>query len=210
MAQWLPLVGAVVGAVLGLPLATAAERMLRTRRHFSRPVRVGACVASGSLFAVVSWLFGVSWEAPAYLYLAGAAVVLGIVDLVEKRLPNAVVYPSLVVLPGLLVIAAAFDGSWPRLIGAALGAAALFAVYFILALVSPSGIGMGDVKLSALIGCALGYLGWPSVLVGGTAGFLIGGLASVIALASGRVTLRGSIPFGPAMLAGAFVGLLAH
>ncbi|MDB5621396.1 MAG: prepilin peptidase, partial [Tardiphaga sp.] len=77
-----------------------------------------------------------------------------------------------------------------------------------LALISPAGIGMGDVKLSALLGLALGYLGFFPRLIGGTAGFVVGGLVSLIALLARRVTLRSSIPFGPAMLVGAFVGLL--
>ncbi len=209
MELWITLTCALVGAALGLPLASAAERLLRTPRALSRLARAGATVASGVLVAIAWSIFGFSWETPAYLYLCGVAIVLSIVDLMEKRLPNPIVYPSLVVMPALLILAAALSDSWPRLLWAAVGAIALFAVYFVLALISPSGIGMGDVKLSALIGFALGYLGWTPVLIGGTAGFIIAGLVSTIALLARLVTLRGSIPFGPAMFAGAFVGILA-
>ena len=208
MAPWLAIVAGMIGSALGVPLARIAERMLRKRRRFSRPVLVVAVAATGVLVALVVWVFGAGGELPAYLYLAFIAVVLSLVDIAEKRLPNAVVYPSLVVLPALLMIASASSGSWSALVGAFLGGAALFTFYFVLALVSPSSIGMGDVKLAAVLGLALGYLGWTSVLVGSVAAFLVGGLVALVALSARRVTLRGSIPFGPSMLAGAFLGVL--
>ncbi len=208
MLPWVAIVAGVIGSALGLPLVSIAERMLRIRRRFAWPVRAGGVVATGALVALVVWKFGPGWELPAYLYLALTAVVLSVVDLAEKRLPNALVYPSLLVLPVLLAFAAAASGSWSALLGAFAGGAALFVFYFVLALISPSGIGMGDVKLAAVIGLALGYLGWSPVLIGSFGGFLIGSLVSLVALVGRRITLRGSLPFGPSMLAGAFLAVL--
>jgi leader peptidase (prepilin peptidase) / N-methyltransferase len=208
MAPWMPVLAGVIGVVLGWPLSHHAAMLLHGSRRLGWPVRAGAMLATGALFAWVTALIGLRWELPAYLYLAAIAVVLSIVDLAEKRLPNRVVYPALVVVPALLAIAAALTGSWLSLLGAVFGAVGLFVFYFVLALVSPAGIGMGDVKLAAVLGFALGYLGWTPLLVGSMAGFIVGGLVSVIALATRRVTLRSSIPFGPSMLAGAFVALL--
>ncbi|TFC77450.1 prepilin peptidase [Cryobacterium cheniae] len=182
--------------------------MLRIRRRFALPVRATVTASTGLLIALVVWKFGVAWELPAYLYLALITVVLSVVDIAEKRLPNALVYPSMIVLPVLLAFAAVASGAWPALLGALVGGAALFAFYFVLALISPGGIGMGDVKLAAVIGFALGYLGWTPFLVGAFGAFLVGGLVSLVALALRRVTLRSSIPFGPSMLAGAFLGVL--
>ena len=209
MAVVLSLVAGLCGAAIGIPLSALAARSLRASRRFHWRERVAASVATGALFLVVASVFGVAWELPAYLYFAGIAVVLGMVDIAEKRLPNAIIYPSLIVMPLLLAGAAALEGEWPALLGAGLGAAALFGVYFVLSLISPAGVGMGDVKLAAVIGLALGYLGWSPILIGSVAGFVIGGLVSVIALLAGKATLQSSIPFGPAMLAGAFLGLLA-
>ncbi|TDW30406.1 prepilin peptidase [Cryobacterium psychrophilum] len=208
MAPWVAIVAGLFGSALGVPLVRIAERMLRIRRRFSPPVLVVAVAATGVLIALVVWVFGAGWELPAYLYLSFIAVVLSVVDLAEKRLPNALVYPSLLVLPVLLTLAAAATGSWPALLGACIGGASLFVFYFVLALISPAGIGMGDVKLAAVIGLALGYLGWTPLLVGSLGGFLVGSLVALVALAARRVTLRGSIPFGPSMLAGAFLGVL--
>ncbi|WP_241977942.1 prepilin peptidase [Cryobacterium cheniae] len=208
MAPWLPIVAGLIGAALGVPLTGIAERMLRIRRRFALPVRATVTASTGLLIALVVWKFGVAWELPAYLYLALITVVLSVVDIAEKRLPNALVYPSMIVLPVLLAFAAVASGAWPALLGALVGGAALFAFYFVLALISPGGIGMGDVKLAAVIGFALGYLGWTPFLVGAFGAFLVGGLVSLVALALRRVTLRSSIPFGPSMLAGAFLGVL--
>lgn len=210
LATWLPLVASVAGAALGVPLSRVAERLLHRRRRFSWRARAGSSAATAVLFGVAAWAFGPSWELPAYLWLAAAAVILGAIDLAEKRLPNAVVFPTLIGMVLLLTGSTAITGAWPALLGAGLGAAGLFAVYLVLALISPTGIGMGDVKVAAVIGLALGYLGWSTFLVGAAAGFIIGGGASAAALLTGRVSRNGSIPFGPAMLAGAFLALALH
>jgi leader peptidase (prepilin peptidase) / N-methyltransferase len=203
------LTAGAAGAALGLPLTWIARTLLRQPRRFSAWAYAGVTAATAAVLLLIAAKFGLSWQSPAYVYLTGAAVVLGIVDLAEKRLPNAVIYPSLVLMPVLLTGAAAITGDWTALLGAGLGAAGLFAVYFLLALISPGSIGMGDVKLAAVLGLALGFQGWSTVLIGSAAGFVVGGLVSLIALVAGRATLHSSIPFGPAMLAGAFLGLLA-
>lgn len=207
MEVWFPVALAVLGASSGVPLTRAAERMLRGGRRFGWPVQVVVGASTGALVAGVAFVLGPVGELPAYLYLVGIAVVLAVVDIAEKRLPNAIIYPSLVALPALLTAAAWVTNQWPALLGAALGAAALFALYLLLALVAPGGIGLGDVKLAAVIGFPLGYLGWTPVFVGGFSGFLIGSLVSLAAIAARRATLTSSLPFGPSMLAGAFVGV---
>ena len=109
---------------------------------------------------------------------------------------------------GLLVPASWAAGAWMALLWAVIGSAAMFAVYFLLALISPSSMGMGDVKLSLVIGLLLGWFGLTAWLIALLAAFVVGGLVAIVALVLRRVTLRGSIPFGPSMLAGAFIALL--
>lgn len=184
------------------------ERALRPR--WLRPVLVLLTVL---LLALVIYRFGLSWELPAYLFLAVVAVVLSLIDLKYQLLPNAIVLRALIIAAVLLLLASLLslvttgEFTWEPLLGALFGAGALFILYLILALISPQGLGMGDVKLAALIGLYLGYLGWDAVLLGAFAGFLVGGLAGVVVLLTGRGGRHTAIPFGPSMLAGAFIAI---
>jgi leader peptidase (prepilin peptidase)/N-methyltransferase len=78
----------------------------------------------------------------------------------------------------------------------------------VLALISPRGMGMGDVKLAGLLGLYLGWLGWPVVLTGLFLGFLVQALLGLALLAVRRVDRRTELPFGPALLAGALAAAL--
>ncbi|MET4637105.1 A24 family peptidase [Mycetocola sp. 2940] len=206
---WLVPVLGLMGGIVGVALGAVTGRVLKSPRHLPLPARVATAGATAFLFALSAALFGAAWLLPAICVFAAVAVVLGTVDLIEKRLPNAVLYPSLGALVVLLACTSLMTGDWAAFLGAVCAGAGLFALYFVLAVISPSGIGMGDVKLAALIGLMLGYLGWMPLVIGGTVGFLIGGLTSLIALTSGRASLKTAIPFGPAMLAGVFLGMLA-
>ncbi|MGI9824302.1 prepilin peptidase [Agromyces sp. Marseille-Q5079] len=199
----------VVGGVLGWwPLAAWTRRSMTTERMPQRTVRVAGAAITAVTFAALAWRFGPTWILPALLVFAASATVLALVDLAEKRLPNAVTFPTLGVVAALLVPATWATGDWMALVWAVVGAAAMFAVYFLLALISPSSMGMGDVKLALLLGLVLGWFGLSAWVIGLLAAFVVGGVVSIVALAMRRVTLRGSIPFGPSMLAGAMLALL--
>lgn len=203
---------AILGAILGwFPLATWADRNIHkpsTERMPLRTLRVWSSLAAAVGFAVLALRFGADPILPALLALVATGVVLSIVDLTEHRLPNAVLLPTLGIVAVLLVLASALTGEWMRLLWALAGGAGMFLFYFVLGLISPAGMGMGDVKFAAPLGLALGWFGWNAWLVGLVAGFIIGGLVSLIALVLRRVTIRGSIPFGPSMLAGTIIAIL--
>jgi leader peptidase (prepilin peptidase) / N-methyltransferase len=163
---------------------------------------------TGALFAVVGVRFGPSWETPAFLYLAAVSVALGAIDLDVRRLPNVIVLPSYVVAGLLLLLPAEADGRWDDLLRAVAGMAALYGLYLALVLVYPQGMGFGDVKLAGVLGLFLGWLGWGALAVGGFLGFLLGGVTGVALLAAKRAGRKSAIPFGPFMLAGAFVAVL--
>lgn len=205
---WLVSAVGLVGGFTGVALGSLSGRVLKAPRRLSLRVRVAITAVTALVFGLTAALLGASWQLPAFCVFAAAAVALGSVDLIEKRLPNAVLYPSLVLGVVLLSVTSVITGAWGALLSGLGCGAGLFAGYFLLAVISPSGIGMGDVKLAALVGLMLGYLGWTPFLVGAIAGFLIGGLTSLVALMLGRATLKTSLPFGPAMLAGAFIGML--
>lgn len=165
-------------------------------------------LATGVVFAVMAVRFGLDAALPAFLYLAAIGVALWMIDLDVKRLPNAIVLPSYGVAGGLLTVAAAATGEWGSLLRAVLGMAALFGLYFLLALVYPAGMGFGDVKLAGVLGLYLGWLGWAEVVSGGFLGFLLGGVIGLALMAVRRAGRKSQIPFGPFMLAGALIAIL--
>ena len=182
---------------------TPDERGESPPERHDRGGRAVVEVGTAVLFVLVALQFGASWELPAFLFLAGAAALLAVIDLQHHKLPNRVVVPSIGIGAPLLVVAAAGEHHWPSLLRAGLGAAVLFAVFLVLALISPRSLGMGDVKLAALLGLYLGWLGWGAVVLGAAAGFVVQAVVALALLAARRVTLRGELPFGPAMLLGA-------
>ncbi|TYP88495.1 prepilin peptidase [Blastococcus xanthinilyticus] len=160
-------------------------------------------LATAALFALVALRFGAAAELPAFLVVAAAGVLLTVIDLRHRLLPNRVVLPALGVTAVLLALAAVVDGSAAALLRAGLGGAALFGGYLVLALINPRGLGMGDVKLAALLGIPLGWLGWQVLLLGAVAGFVVQAVLALLLLAGRRIDLEAELPFGPAMLLGA-------
>jgi leader peptidase (prepilin peptidase)/N-methyltransferase len=145
----------------------------------------------------------------AFLYLAAITLALAIIDVETHKLPNVIVLPAYAVGAALLGTAALLQGDLVGLGRMAAGAGILFAFYFVLAMISPRGMGMGDVKLAGVLGLFLGSLGWGQLAVGAGAAFVLGGLFSIILLITKRVGRKGGIPFGPWMLLGAWVGIFA-
>lgn len=145
-------------------------------------------------------------ELVAFATLAVACGLLVAIDLAVFRLPDVIVGPMYPVLFVFLLIAATVSGNWGALGRAAAAALVLLVSYFVLAWINPSGLGLGDVKLSGLLGAFLGWLGWPAVVAGTLAAFVINAVVALTLLAAGRVGVKSGIAFGPAMVVGAAVG----
>jgi leader peptidase (prepilin peptidase)/N-methyltransferase len=73
---------------------------------------------------------------------------------------------------------------------------------------SPAGIGLGDVKLLALLGLVLGWFGWGALVAGLFLGLVVGSAVALALMAAGRAGLRTAVPFGPPLIAGAVLALL--
>ncbi|WP_102508600.1 prepilin peptidase [Sanguibacter massiliensis] len=141
-------------------------------------------------------------------YVVAVAVALVLIDVEHHRLPDAIVLPSIYVVVVGLAVVAAVDGAAGRLVMSVVSAAVLYAVYLVIAVVYPAGMGGGDVKLAALIGLVLGWYGIPAVIVGWFAGFVVGGIVGVVVMVTRRSGRKTMIPFGPAMIVGAAIGVL--
>ncbi|MGH2787010.1 MAG: prepilin peptidase [Actinomycetota bacterium] len=162
------------------------------------------------LFALVAWKFGLTAEGVVLAGLFWALVVLSVIDLDHKLLPDKIVYPTFVVTwIALIAIAIARDEA-DRLLDAAIGAAIFGGFFFVVALVYPAGMGGGDIKLAFVLGTVLGWLdGYGLVLVGMFLSFLIGavaGIAVMMVTGSGR---KSQVPFGPFMALGTIVAVFA-
>lgn len=143
----------------------------------------------------------------AFLYLAAIALALALIDIDVHKLPNAIVLPSYLAGIVLFTAAAFLSGDFAPLLRAGIAMAALALSYFLMALIYPGGMGMGDVKLAGVVGLYLGWIGWGAVFVGAIAAFVLGGIFGIALMASGRATRKTGIPFGPWMLVGASLGI---
>jgi leader peptidase (prepilin peptidase) / N-methyltransferase len=160
---------------------------------------------TGVLFVLVALKLGVSPLLPAWLYLTAVAVALALIDLDVQRLPDVIVLPSYLV--GLVLLTPAFVADWTSALRGLVGAAALLALYFVIVLVKPQAMGLGDVKLAGLLGLYLGVLGWSPLVVGAFGAFLLGGLVGVGLLLARRAGRKTAVPFGPFMLSAALLAL---
>lgn len=144
----------------------------------------------------------------AHLALAGIGAWLVVIDARTHRLPNRIVLPTLVGLLLLVLFDAIGTGGTRTLLRALLGALILGGFYAALRLLSPAGMGGGDVKLAMVIGLLLGWHGWQALAVGAAAAFVLGALYALVLIAVRRADGATRIAFGPWMIAGAVVGIV--
>jgi leader peptidase (prepilin peptidase)/N-methyltransferase len=217
----LPVAAALAGLVIGLRARVLIARYARaggepSRRGGPPPLVVEAVTALAlgalALRAAPEMSFPpeVTWVAEllALWWLAVIAVALAFVDLAVHRLPDRLTLAAYLGTGGLLAGAALAGGRFDDLLRAGLAGAALAAFYLVLFLVNPAGMGLGDVKLAASLGTALGWLGWETALIGAFLGFFAGGLYGAALMVAGRAGRKSEIPFGPFMIIGAFAAIL--
>jgi leader peptidase (prepilin peptidase)/N-methyltransferase len=185
---------------------------LKPLRPSARDLLVHALVLA--LFVVAALRFDDAsvGELFAYLVLFTALAALSVIDGEIYRLPDLIVLPTLAAsIPIIVVVSIAIDDP-ERIRYALLGAAVYFGFLFIAHLISPRGMGFGDVKLAAVMGLYVGWLGtsyvealalvlWAMLL-----GFLTGTVLGVVLL----VTRRRSrpFPFGPFLALGCVAAIV--
>lgn len=205
---------------VALPIALAAAGLAvgRFAGHLARPYCGGRSVrreraimlVSAGVFGVLGWRFGPVPVLPALLYLGAVGTLLLFIDLAVKRLPDPFTLPSYGVGAALLALAVPFaDDGGRRLVHALIGMAALWGLYAIQHFLLPDAMGRGDVKLAGVLGLYLGWFGQPTWVAGTLLGFVLGGLAGVFLLVTRRAGLKTDFPYGPFMLAGAFLAMVA-
>jgi leader peptidase (prepilin peptidase)/N-methyltransferase len=179
----------------------------RTRIPVRYPlVELGTGVAFVAV-ALRLWQLHLLSALPAFGYFTAVGIALALIDLDCRRLPNAIVLLAYPVLGAALAGSAWWQHDWWPLARAGIGAAALLAFFGAVVLIHPAGMGLGDVKLSGVIGGVLGYLSWTALALGAFLGFLLGAVVGVAVIASGRGNRKTAVPFGPFMIAGALLAV---
>jgi leader peptidase (prepilin peptidase)/N-methyltransferase len=147
----------------------------------------------------------------AFSAFAMVCVLPTFIDVAVRRLPDMLTGPlaafGLVGLGTTSYLARDVTPMYRGLIGAAL----VGGFYIALAWFRPDGTGMGlgDAKLAAVLGLYLGWLGWKDLVLGLFAGTFVAALFAVALVATGWADRRSSIPYGPFLLPGTAVALLA-
>jgi leader peptidase (prepilin peptidase)/N-methyltransferase len=199
--SFLDLVPLVSFAGLWRASPDATSRWLRWRPPLVELITALMC-------GVIAYRYGLNLGA-ALLALYGATFIhLAVVDLEHTLILNVVVVPALVVgIVAFPFTPLAQDwGLGEAYLRSAAGTGLGFTIMLLVYVVSRGGMGAGDVKLAAFLGGALGF---PLIIAGLLAGFMAGGLVGLALLALRLRGRRDAIPYGPALVAGATVALLA-
>lgn len=162
-------------------------------------------LATAATLAMVLGRFAGQWDVGAFAFLGVLGVALAAIDVAVQRLPDRLTLPAYPVLAGLLALAAIASGDMAPFGRALLGGLALAAGFYLLAAIRPGHLGGGDIKLAGVLGLALGWLGWPELILGASLSFVLLGVVSLALLAARRITLRSHLAFGPFMIVGALL-----
>jgi len=182
----------------GFRVARSRERIGKARGE-SRDVRLrpAAALAWVALAVACVAAFGVSLEAVVAILGCAVIVAVTVTDLERRIVPNRIVLPALAVA---LVVQTLRDPGLEWIL-ASLGAGGFF---YVMALAYPAGLGMGDVKLAAFLGAWLGR----DVAVALFVGSLLGAIYALLVVARrGREGRKATLPYVPALAAGAVAGL---
>jgi len=144
---------------------------------------------TGILFSLVWGRFGPGWPTVLYLVYTALLILIAVIDIEHKQILNLLIYPAIgLALAAVPVLHAANPISY------ILGAGAGFLVLFLIAVISPGAMGMGDVKLIIFLGLITGF---PEILLLLFIAFVTGGLIAGTLLALGKVSRKDPIAFGP-------------
>lgn len=145
---------------------------------------------------------------PAYLYLAGLTLVLAVIDIRTKTLPNALTISGYPIMLALLAVPAALNDRWDDFGRALLGSIVTLVTFIGMALITAQGMGMGDAKLAGVLALPLAFASWTHVIVAMAGAFVLSAIVSLVLLAFRRVDRNSLLPFGPYLIAATWLVLI--
>ena len=162
------------------------------------------------LFLGAVWSLGLTWAILPALWLIPVGVAVSVIDLRTLIVPTRIVWPAFFVMVGLCVVSAGLEGEWNRLASAAIGLLALAGPLFAIWFAIPHGMGFGDVRLATLLGFTIGFYAEGALLGAAFLSMLCLAGSAVLGILLGVIALgargRGAkVPFGPSLVAGAFL-----
>lgn len=182
------------------------------------PVYPGVELLTGAVCALLVWKFGLTVETLFYLVFLSALIVVTFIDLEHRIIPNVITLPG--IIAGLAYAAVKTDWSLVKeiigymsfdfpgalqilagvpivdsLLGVIIGGGVLFLTAFLYEVIRKrEGMGMGDVKLLAMIGA---FLGWKSVIFVIFLSSIIGTVVGITIILYKRGDLKYAVPYGP-------------
>ncbi len=161
-------------------------------------------IALPILFIWLAWRAPASGDPWVAASFAAILILLAVIDLEQRRVPNGVVLPATLFALGI----AWQSGELPSAVGGAVLAFVVFLALYALGrrLYGPGALGMGDVKLAGLIGAMVGLAWLPLALL---LGVLLAGVAAAALLLSGRAGRGDLLPYGSFMTLAAVIVLIA-
>jgi leader peptidase (prepilin peptidase)/N-methyltransferase len=170
---------------------------------------------TGLIFFLAFWRFGLSPEFGITVFWSCVFLVIIFIDLEHQLILNIITYPAIVVALVLLGLDSIFPGAGilgnlnlvpqPSIVSGLIAGAICFVFFFIVFLINPRGLGIGDIKLVTIFGLAMGF---PLGLVALFIGIIFGGLVAVVFLIFGRKGRKDIMPYGAFLGIGPIVALL--
>jgi leader peptidase (prepilin peptidase) / N-methyltransferase len=160
---------------------------------------------TSALFVAMAVRFGPDIAVVPYCLLAAVGVAVSAIDVEHMIVPRRIIYVAWAGAAPMLAVASGLDADPGRMLDALVGAAGAFAFFAAVHLVSPRGMGFGDVRLAGLLGLYLGWLGLAQVVVGFFLAFLLGSVVGVWLVAAGRKGRQSRLCFAPFLVAGAIL-----
>ncbi|MEU6573616.1 A24 family peptidase [Streptomyces sp. NPDC046805] len=198
------------GGAIGSLMERTARRLVPIPESIRRMApRLIPEIITAALFAALASRID-SWpQLLAYGWFTAVGVSLAITDLTIRRLPNALIIPSYPALLALFCVDAVSSHNTTPLLRSAASMMVTLAAFTAMYGLAPGQLGGGDVKLSGLIGLALGHFSWTAAFTGILLAWLLAAFGALVVRLS-RKSQREGLPFGTCLIVASITEVLAN